>query len=515
MADENSKLVEENEQQAEQENSYTVNDIMNYQLAQRYRQMMTILKSEINPYGVLRCTKEQLHKWIRCPSQYEKQLRDVSRLLYEADGRYRRLVNYQPNMLKYAYVLTPADASKQLETNDESYKSQYLKAAKRLHNMNIRTEANKLTVTANRDGIVYAYAVEVGDMFRFQILDPDYCRMAFIDSSGCIRFEFNFAYFNSKAVRKSIRDSVVKSFGDEFVEKYKAYSEGKADKWQELGENSICIKHQEEILDYSIPPYISVVDTLFDLEDYKRLAKAKEETGNYKLLNFKIPTDANGRVLMDVGYVKKFIEQATSEIPDTIGILYSPMETEKIAFDKDKTVAESSAVTSAEEQFWAASGVSELLFGSSKSSSNALSKSIIADEINIYPLLWQIERWINRRLMVNGRGSKFKIKFLDVTYFNDTDKFDYYRKSGEVGMPLKNAMAAAMGYTPFETLAMGVLENNVLEMRDKVFNQPLYTSSTMSSNVDTSEEGGRPEIAADDLTEKGEEAREDETNIRE
>lgn len=513
MAGENITQVEE----ASEDEKITEVDfaeLVNYQLAQRYRQMMTILKSEINPYGVLKCSKEELHKWIRCPSQYEKQLRDVSRLLYESDGRYRRLVNYQPNMLKYSYVLVPADDASTLEKSEDAYNTQYVKTAYQLNNMNLRAEANKLAVTANRDGIAYAYAMEVGNMFHFQLLDPDYCRMAFIDASGCIRFQFNFAYFNSKAVKKSVRDSVVSSFGQEFVDKYNAYQEGRADKWQEIGENGICIKHQEEILDYSIPPYISVVDTLFDLDDYKRLAKAKEETGNYKLLNFEVPTDANGRVLMDMAYVKKFIDQATSEIPDTIGILYSPMKTDKITFDKDRTVADSNAVTNAEQQFWAASGVSELLFGSSKSSSNALAKSIIADEINIYPLLWQIERWINRRLMIQGRGNHFKIKFLDVTYFNDNDKFDYYRKAGEVGMPLKNKMAAALGYTPFETLVMGVLENDVLEMRDKVFSQPLYTSATMSSNTGD-DEGGRPTKAADDLTESGENTREKEGNIRE
>lgn len=183
------------------------------------------------------------------------------------------------------------------------------------------------------------------------------------------------------------------------------------------------------------------------------------------------------------------------------------MEIQKINFAKESNLNNRNAVNDAEEQFWNASGVSELLFGSGKSSANALSKSIIADEINIYPIVRQIERWLNRRLI----PTKHKVKLLDVTYFNHSDVFDTLLKAGNTGMPVKTAMASVLGYTPYETLMMAELENNVLEMRDSVYSQPLKSTNTMSSD-DIDSEGGRPLSDEDDLSPEGEATRINEGN---
>ena len=92
--------------------------------------------------------------------------------------------------------------------------------------------------------------------------------------------------------------------------------------------------------------------------------------------------------------------------------------------------------------------------------------------------------------------------------------YDVYAKAGNSGLPVKNAMAACLGYTPYEAMAMSVLENDVLQMRDTMFSQPLKSASTMSSDTESSE-GGRPLMNEDDLSEGGIIARENETNIRE
>ena len=488
--------------------------LINYTMAQRYRNAMKVVHDGIpSLFGTVGYTKDRVFKWLQNPAQCERQLRNVSRFLFRSNGQYHRLCCYQPNMLKMAYVIMPFDKSFAEETDVETYKQNYERVAYQLDCMNIRTEANKLLCTANRDGVVYAYARHQDDVFSFAILDPAFCRISSLDSTGCLRYEFNFSYFD--LYQDAVRNELLTSYGKEFVEKYALYAAKSTEKrWQEIGEDGICLKHQEEILDYSIPPFIMVVDNLIDLEDYRKLAKAREETGNYNLINFTVPTDKNGKLLMDMPLVKKFIEQASSEVPETIGVLYSPMNVDKISFSKETTVNDRNAVTEAVEQFWAASGVSELLFGSGKSSANALSKSIIADEVDIYPLMRQLERWINRRLRLQ-RGRKFKIKFLDVTSFNDRDMFDTLAKAGSSGMPVKTAMAATLGYTPYEVLSMAKLENDVLKMRDEVYNEPLLSSNTMSSNAASDKEGGRPLTKEDELSPEGEKARVNETNIRE
>ena len=486
-----------------------ITNLVNYTLAQRYKNVLRI--SRQSPYfGFGGFTKDKIFKWLKDPVHCERQLRRASRFLFDSNGQYRRLCNYQPNMVKFSYVIIPDSDVLSDIGNIETYNRDYTATAYMLNIMNIRTEFNKMLARATVDGIAYAYTRQSKDTFCVYMLSPDYCRMSSLDGTGCIRFEFNFSYFDSLMIDD--RDALLNSYGEEFISRYNAYKNGTDAMWQELGEDGICIKYQEDILEYAIPPYIAVLDNLLDLDDYRKLAKAREENGNYNLLNFKIPTNKDGKILMDLKLVQRFIEQASSEVPDTIGVLYSPMDVEKFNFAKEN-VAETNAVNNAVQQFWQASGVSDLLFGSGKSSSNALTKSIIADEINIYPLMRQIERWINRKLRLQRRRNKFRIKFLDVTSFNEEDVFNTFIKAGNSGVPVKTAIAATLGFTPYEIMQLSALENDVLHMRDKMYNEPLLSSAQMPS--ESGEDGGRPELDADDLTDEGEKAREGEKNIRE
>ena len=88
-------------------------------------------------------------------------------------------------------------------------------------------------------------------------------------------------------------------------------------------------------------------------------------------------------------------------------------------------------------------------------------------------------------------------------------------KAGNAGLPVKNALAATLGMTPFEIVSMAELENEILCMRDEVYSQPLKSSSTMASDTSESSDGGRPEVDDDDLSPEGEVTRETDGNVRE
>lgn len=507
------------------ETAATFASIYNYALQQRLRHAEIALQDNKYPRSFFSfrgkvIERKQIRDWLRDPARHERHLRALSRWFYDVNGQYRRLCNYQPNMVDFAYYIYPvSDYTDSLsDVQRDETKRDYMAVARTLSNMGIRSEIGKMLMPATRDGVVYGYAVESGDAFCMTILDPDYCRVCGLDKYGCLCYEFNFAFFNRFC--ESDRKAMLRAYGAEFQNKYQLYMDNRKHRWQEIGDNGCCLKYQEDRLTCSLPPYISVIEPLLDLEDYKRLSKAREEAGNYNLLAFNIPTDDRGNVLLDREFVNRFIDQAASELPESVGILMSPMEMEKFNFAKDTTVADRSSVTDAEEQFWNASGVSNLLFGTAKSSANALSKSIISDENDIFPIVRQAERWINRRLRARQAKNKFQIRILDITAFNRRDMFDTYLKAGNAGLPVKDALAAALGYTPYEVLKMACLENDILEMRDNVYNQPLLSTNTNSAETLANagagnSEGGRPQISEDELTPEGEATRVNERNIRE
>lgn len=489
-----------------------LSELYNYTLAQRLKAQMKIAKSPAY-LGSTAYTKENIRRWLVRPADFEKHLRSISRYAYESNGQYRRLCDYQPNMLKYSYVLYPAGKLDMVDSEDNktACANAYRTTALLLENMNIKNEARKLISANAREGVAFGYMKGDKNGYSIYVLDADFCRISSIDLYGCLRYEFNFAYFDY--FKESERNSLLEALGKEFSENYVDYCNQRRKPWREIGIMGICIKWDSNILQYSTPPYIATIDSIFDIEDYKQLAKAKEEAGNYNLMGFTIPTTKDGKILMDLNLAKRFIDQASSELPSTIGVLLSPMEMEKFNFSKPNSVADQNAVSDAEEQFWASTGTSNLLFGAGKSSANALSKSIIADEINVFPLMHQIGNWINRFLSTQKGKYKFKVRFLDVTAFNQADTFDMLMKAGNAGLPVKNALAATLGLTPYEILSMSELENDVLCMRDVVYGQPLKSSSTMSS--DESTEGGRPEKKEDELSPEGEKTKENERNIRE
>ena len=483
-----------------------------YTLSQRLKAMQRQAKAP-SYLGSQAYTKENIRKWLIRPATYEKYLRSISRYAYETSGQYRRLCDYQPNMLKYSYVLYPAKrlADNVSDEDKQIYAKSYNTAALLLEGMNIKNEFRKLLAASVREGVAYGYVKGDKNAYSICVLDADFCRISGTDLYGCIRYEYDFRYFDY--FNDSDREALLEGLGQEFMEKYVEYCNNRRKYWKPIGTNGICLKWDESILQYSTPPYVATIDSIFDIEDYKQLAKAKEEAGNYNLMGFTIPTTKDGKILMDLNLAKRFIDQASSELPSTIGVLLSPMQMEKFNFSKPNAVADQNAVADAEEQFWASTGTSNLLFGTGKSSANALAKSIIADEINIFPLLHQVGNWINRFLAMQKGKYKFKVRFLEVTAFNQNDTFDMLLKAGNAGVPVKNAIAATLGLTPYEVLAMAELENDVLYMRDTIYGQPLKSSSTMSG--DKSTEGGRPEKKEDDLSPEGEKTKENERNIRE
>ena len=86
-----------------------------------------------------------------------------------------------------------------------------------------------------------------------------------------------------------------------------------------------------------------------------------------------------------------------------------------------------------------------------------------------------------------------------------------YLKACQFGLPFISMYAASQGLSQSEVDCMNFLESDVLNLVDKF--KPLHSSSTESiSTVDgngATDDGGAPQKDIDDLSESGEQNRED------
>ena len=150
-------------------------------------------------------------------------------------------------------------------------------------------------------------------------------------------------------------------------------------------------------------------------------------------------------------------------------------------------------VEKAEASMWTQAGVNSILFGGGdKDSATSVKWSTINDQMIVFTVMRQIERWINRKLKSVSTAYKFKVNILDVTYFNRQEMHDQFVKDGQYGLPVRSAIMATNGYSPSDMENMLYLENEMLGL-DKL-EIPLKSSNTQGKNSD--DEAADPQMPA-------------------
>lgn len=440
--------------------------------------------------------REEVARFLDQPSKHEKQLREVSRILYNNSNHYKRAIQYFSNMLTLDYIVTPIGDFEKLD--QKSVKSQYKKTLDFLEKVNIKHEFSKILSTAFREDVFYGYEHEGENSYFIQKLNPDYCQISSIED-GCYNFAFDFSYFNAN-------QDELKMYPAEFRAKYKRYQSNANYQYQELdSKKTICIKINEDI-DYIFPPLAAVFEGIFEIQDYKDLRKDKTELSNYKLLIQKLPirtdTDHNNDFMIDYENMILFHNKASEVMPDRVALVTSPMEFKEINFDKD--TIDSDNVEKATRDYWAEAGIPQTIFSSDKTSSVGIGYSIQTDEAIMFTVLRQIERWINRRLKFFINNIKFRIKMLDVTIYNKDELFDRAYQGSNMGFPFKMiASSVGFGLSPLAVVNMAILENEILDLPSKFI--PTTSAHTAGTNESTasSDKGGAPKKKDKELSDEG------------
>lgn len=445
-------------------------------------------------------TKESIVRFLEQPDKHQKELRNLSNYLYSVSPNYKRLILYFGNMLRFDYIVEPFDLN--LDTVDPvKFKKEYNKTLKMLELMNMPHEMAKIMKIAFKEDVFYGYEHTTADAYFIQKLNPDYCRISSIED-GVFNFEFDFSYFTD--IKQAEKYPV------EFVNKYSLYQTNKTkNQWQELDSKStICIKINDD-LSYPLPPFNTVFESVYDIDETKRLKKINTKMDNYMILTQQIPIDEKkgeiNKFLIDLETAIDFHNKASQSLPEEVGLVTSPMKIEAIKLERKNK--DSDYVAESERDYYNATGVSQLLFNSDKMSSNVLNKSVTTDEQIVFGVLKQIERWVNRKLKYNNKSYKFKVKMLESTRFNYKELSETYLKAAQYGFPVKQELAATLGLSPSALTNKSFLENDILKLHEKFI--PLASSHTQ-----TNDSSGAPQKDDDELSEAGLITKETEGNDR-
>lgn len=448
-------------------------------------------------------SKEDVQGYLANPYTYEKQIRNAVTYIYGASSHFRRIIQYFASLSDLAYVVSPYKIDPK-STNAKTINRNYRKVLNALSAMSIKTQFPKIITVCLREDTFYGTMWVTNDNITIQQLPSDYCAISTIEGN-VLNVSFDFSYFDSHS-------ALLEFYPQEFKTKYTVYQKQRTSRWLELDSpTSFAIKVNNDILSYSLPPFIGILRELYDLEDYKQLKLTKTALENYAMLVMELPMDQDGNWGIDLNKAKEFWQNLDSVIPEEIGSILTPMKINKIGFEKSNT-GDTNTISDAEQNIFTSAGVSSLLFNNEKASANALALSIKADQNLTFGIVRSIEDAVNRFIQAQSYGKNFKVTFLDVSPFNRKEMGDAYLKAASYGLPTIAMYAASQGLGQAELDAMSFLETEVMGLQDMF--RPIQSSTQMSGNISSTDsnaptdEGGRPQSDGTDLTDSGEQSAE-------
>lgn len=430
-------------------------------------------------------SKEDIQSYLSNPYTYEKQLRKAVTYIYGASSHFRRLIQYFVGLSDLAYVVEPYKLDPK-KANTKTINNNYRKVLNILSSMSIKTQMPKVLTVCLREDVFYGTLWVTNDSVTIQQLPSDYCSIATVEGN-VPNVTFDFSYFDSN-------QTLLNYYPSEFQTKYNQYQKNRMTRWIELDSpNSFAIKCNSDILDYALPPFAGLLRELYDIEDYKQLKESKTALENYAMLSMKLPMEKDGSWGIDLGKAKEFWRNLDSVLPEEIGSILTPMDINKVSFEKSNT-GDTDTVSEAEQHMFSAAGVSSLLFNNEKASANALLLSIKADQAITYGIVKNIQDAINRFVQSQSYGKNFKINFLDVSPYNRKEVGDAYLKAASYGLPTISAYAASQGIGQAELDSMSFLEGSVMNLQEMF--KPIQSSTQMSSSdinsTAATDEGGAP-----------------------
>ena len=471
-------------------------------ISQRFALINRLITRDLNNYRnaptFIKYTKEDIAKYIANPYRYEKQLRDAVVYIYNASPHFRRLIHYFVGLNDLAFVVAPNIDPK--KANIETVRRNYRKVLAFMTALKVRTQLPKILTVCLREDVFYGTMWVTQDDVIIQQLPSDFCQIETIEDN-VPNVSFNFAYFDA-------HQDLLDYYPEEFRRKYEQiYKKDFRIRWIELDSpTSFAVKCNADILDYALPPFAGILRELYDIEEYKDLKLARTAIENYAMILMKIPMDDEGHWLIDYDKAKSFWSNLDGILPDEIGSVLSPMDLSKIDFERSNT-GDKNTVAEAEQNMFTAAGVNSLLFNNEKASANALLLSIKADQMITYGIVKSIENVINRYLHRQGYGRYWNCTFLDVSPYNRKEMGDQYLKACQYGLPMLTYYSASQGLGQAELDSMAFLEGDVLRLVDRF--KPIVNSAQRSATTEDSRVPGRPTADDEDLTDSGEQSRED------
>jgi hypothetical protein len=431
-----------------------------------------------------------INKILENPQGYKNDLMRIGMYLYIRVQEYKGILEYKSNMLPYTNILQVNDMS---DFDMEKYK----RNLQFILDYNIASKFGQATKLLVRDDVYFAYELSDGGgkNFIWKQLPSEYCVILGRDRFETYRVGFDMRYFD-------MYPQDLESYPDEFKEKYKGYQKFKADNKNkknvmdfgttaivELDTNKAIAFKFDESVDFVLPYFSGLYVDMIRLLEIKDVEMVATISDNYKVVHQLIPLstegDAEDDFLLSADYILDAHDSLRANLPASVGGITTAMKLESISLKGNVASSEENIVSKHASNLFSSSGTSKILFSGNSTSSVGLDRNIQVDENMLFKLLRQYERYMNKRLFLYNKGTyKYRLQFLDNTYYNTPVLFDRYLKAGQFGFNTEFEVGAMCGISQLDMINRGSLME-ALGIKKKMI--PFVSSHTNTEPTDGSD----------------------------
>lgn len=492
--------------------TFAKNSIRTPQGESSYRNTYGRTYSSISSRGF---TKEEITEILA--SGNPEAIRELSRFFSRFSGTYDRAIQYYSTLLNYSYMLVP-HYDLDNKPSVKKIKKQYKQMAKYVKSMNLDYVLPEINKIIFREGVFYGILKESDSGAPvFYALPTKYCRSRFKDENNLPILELNCQYFDFITTSESERNSILALFPKYVKTKYGKH---KVNTWVEIParDGGICFSFNNEYL----PPLVSSSLAVTDLQNARDREAKRDEKTLQKLLIQKLPIDkTDGELLFSLEEAQELHNGVCNMLADedTINVLttYADVNLENIQDEESASAASSNRLAKYVDSVYDELGIAGLLFNPDNGST-AITYSAKKDISIMFAWSKQYQVWLNALLYNKAKSNDFyfTICFFPTTIMFQSNDADMYLKLAQYGYP-KALVAGAIGIEMTDLLQMSDFENEVCKMtKVMVPLQSSYTisnsdensknnekkSTTVNSSPDLSNEGGRPEKAITERSDK-------------
>ena len=463
--------------------------------------------------------RNKVRRLLEHPEKHANELRNIAEFVRNNILQYDRAEEYFISLFSFKYYLLPKRPVNEMNSFEKSKR----KAYNLLQSIRIKEQYPRIIADVIKNGIGFYMFKKGSDFLDFIRLPIDMCRVTNVRSSVGICFEVDLWYFRTLIDSKQLAPEVCEYYSD-LIEHMMAPLEKKTPESEKKAQGRIYVPISpvhgfcfcaDSYRPTSVPLLAGLLPDALDILEYKSLAKQKAVLETWCIIPQVIPYDEAEKPRVPLQLAKQTIQNLQNILPPGVVTFSTPLEPQETITLQSASTQEN-IVGLGEQNFFSSVGIAGNVMGVGEAKNNAvIDFSNLVDFGFVEHIYNQFDICTNLLLMMFVNDKDWKVHFFGNAYKNAQEIKDAQQVFTGTNMPAEY-LGANLGFEPqdFEYMLQMGEKSKLKEKMIPIASA--YNTSGQAILQDEGEtgdsEGGRPKLDDGELSDSGEQTREDETN---